>query len=244
MIPNKVVYCGGWNTPDTLMYHWLEPLEKALDVDIVSLPYPGYNGIKGGIEDWNVENVLQQWADQVDENTLIIGWSLGGMLAALLADRINCLGLVTLASNIKFQGDKSWQMPTAVFNSFKKRFTRNPQKTSRMFWELQAQGESDVEQALAHLSNHYESFNYELTCLTESLEQLGKIDLSGLQFECPSLHLFAEQDALVPIEAARQWQKLYPDTAVAIIPGSHLMLEQSGVIKMIGEWVINIPEKE
>ena len=190
---------------------WQPLLEKLDGVfgKTVNIELPGF-GARAG-EPWpNTDTLLAQLDGQLPEDCLLIGWSLGGMLAVRLAAASQKVrALVTLASNGSFVARDDWPgMNDQIFADFCRAQRAVPEKNLSRFCGLQARGDADMRSLLKTLKSWQpasipHSWSAALDCL-------GELDnralLPGL--EIPALHIFGEGDALVPVAAARQLASL------------------------------------
>ncbi|WP_347018824.1 hydrolase [Acinetobacter calcoaceticus] len=157
----------------------------------------------------NIFNVLdssfQEQLDLVAEGDVVIGWSLGGQLAAYLVDSFyKSTGLtktlITLASNPCFVANTNWQtaMPVDVFSQFKTSFLQNQQATLKRFYYLITQGSAQAKKDWLNMQNIANPPSYEL--LLQGLEMLEHLNLVDnlKNYSGPQLHLFAEQDGVIP----------------------------------------------
>jgi len=225
------------------MQRWLLPFANELAVSIEPLQYPGYESeVSNG--NWDVYRLIESWSPQIDKNTLVIGWSLGGMLALLLAQRVSCGAVVTLASNVCFQGNNNWQMPTSQFDSFLKRFKRFPEKTNLSFWQLQVSGAKQPERLVALLEQYHQQFDADQTSLVDSLMLLGSLDVQSASLSCPHLSLFASADALVPISALEEMKTRFPNVMVRSVDGCHLIGEHPKTFDEIKTWLFSISNQK
>ncbi|WP_078085243.1 malonyl-ACP O-methyltransferase BioC [Microbulbifer mangrovi] len=156
------------------------------------------------------EQLLAELETQLPEDCLLLGWSLGGMLAVQLAARSRKVrALVTIAANACFSERDQWPgMPPAVFDNFCVSQQQQPEKNWQRFCGLQARGDREMRSLLKTLKSWQPaefptSWNRSLTCL-------GEIDNRHLlpALKIPALHIFGEQDALVPAVAAQQLHEL------------------------------------
>lgn len=166
------------------------------------------------------DNLVHVLASQLpDEPVMLVGWSMGGMLALQLAaehpERV--LGVVTLASNGRFVANEQWPeaMNPATFAAFYQGITEQPSKTLNQFALLCAGG-SDNRKAMA--KNLGEQLQPQPSLLP-LLKLLGELDVSEAleHLHGPTLCLFGEADLLVPVDAAQR----FPQHRTMIHHGGH-----------------------
>lgn len=164
---------------------------------------------------------LQQSIARLPSNCVLVGWSLGGMLATALAalapDKVR--GLVTVSTNVSFVQTPRWRfaMPVETFAEFGQAFRADADKTFKRFCALQAQGDNEhraVRSALAQFA----PVAHQKSRWAESLEWLGELNHEALLLDppLPSLHIFGDGDALVPVVAAAHYPP-HPKTQIAVI---------------------------
>ncbi|MFW1761275.1 hydrolase [Acinetobacter calcoaceticus] len=192
-LQNKILLITGWGVG-------IEPLEslklhlqqESLDVQLVN------------IFDVLTESFQKQFNLLNDVDT-VIGWSLGGQLAAYLVDSFyKSTGLtktlITLASNPCFVANTNWQtaMPADVFSQFKASFLQNQQATLKRFYYLITQGSAQAKKDWLNMQNIANPPSYEL--LLQGLEMLEHLNLVDnlKNYSGPQLHLFAQQDGVIP----------------------------------------------
>lgn len=192
-LQNKILLITGWGVG-------IEPLEslklhlqqESLDVQLIN------------IFDVLAESFQKQFNLLNDVDT-VIGWSLGGQLAAYLVDSFyKSTGLtktlITLASNPCFVANTNWQtaMPADVFSQFKASFLQNQQATLKRFYYLITQGSAQAKKDWLNMQNIANPPPYEL--LLQGLEMLEHLNLVDnlKNYSGPQLHLFAQQDGVIP----------------------------------------------
>lgn len=189
----------------------------------------------------SLETDLSRLAQQLKPGVLI-GWSLGGMLAVQLNRRFpeHFPRIATLASNACFVERKDWSpaMPGDTFKTFYQSFRDEPEKTLKRFALLVTQGSAQARRMSRELQ--WDTLTEEQRL--HGLAILGMLDnrvalRSPLQ---PMLHCFAAQDALVPVAAAEAIAALHPSSRVVINDqASHgLPLEQpQWLAAEIADWL-------
>lgn len=200
-----LVLIHGWAADSRYWQPLVDELCPRYDVQTVDLP--GFGDSAAG--NWELESVLVALAATLPERCVLVGWSLGGMLAVLLAHRRpKCVvGLVTIATNACYVARPSWPnaMPEDTFDAFGSAFADDPSLCLRRFAGLQAHGDSEA-RAMSRLLREWQRIPDErqVANWSDSLGLLKALDLRrALQsLEQPSLHLFGAGDALVPATAA------------------------------------------
>lgn len=212
----------GWHSPTSVLTDWLSPWAAEQQVQLHPVYYPGYDGTSGNADQWQPESLSASLLKQLPADVVLLGWSLGGMLADWLAGQsgYQARAIITLGSNVQFQGSADWQMPAREFDSFRRRFEKRPEKTLQAFSQLQVQG-SDVPQQ-AWLAEQLSHVSIDPEAADASLALLGELDLSLHRPACPELHLLGKQDALVPAICEERWQEVRGEDSVQVLPGNHL----------------------
>ena len=197
----------------------LQPLAEALGPRVQIAPLPRLATAR-----------VDDWLDALDRclprDAWLVGWSLGGMLASLLAARrgAGCPGLITCASNVRFVAASSWPQAMLVetFTAFREAYGANPSVTLKRFAMLCSQGAVEPKALSRQLQGVVDGSDS-----STGLELLGQLDtLSALRsFAGPQLHLFAGADGLVPVQVADAVQDALADACVQVIAqASHAMV--------------------
>jgi hypothetical protein len=151
-LQNKILLITGWGVGiEPLESLKLHLQEESFDVQLIN------------IFDVLTESFQKQFNLLNDVDT-VIGWSLGGQLAAYLVDSFyKSTGLtktlITLASNPCFVANTNWQtaMPADVFSQFKASFLQNQQATLKRFYYLITQGSAQAKKRLAKHAKYSKS---------------------------------------------------------------------------------------
>ncbi len=214
----NLILLHGWGCDSRTWQPLLPALEKIARVTPLDLPGFGKSPALNG---FSVPHVLNDLAANIPDGSVVVGWSLGGMLAVQLAAQFpkKVRALITLAANAKFVASEDYPgaMPAAVNREFNLAFARESHTSVKLFSGLLAQGDADERQLLKKLRQQIPA-EFSPQWL-QALELLSVLDnraaLSALKQPC--LHLLAEKDALVPIAAAASLAQLNPAHKIAII---------------------------
>lgn len=221
----SVVLISGWAMPAMAM----ETLATALDADhrrVSVVQLPGLVEEPSGRYDW--ESMLAYIDLHLfDKPVVLVGWSLGGMLASLYASRYpeNVAGVVTLATNACFVKRSDWPaaMEPAMFAGFQAGMTDSAEATLQQFAMLCSAGSKDRKGRARELQSLLAETDQEASVLQSLLQLLGESDLRSVlaDLRCPVIHILGKNDALVPDSAARQLADTYPRHRVQLVDGGH-----------------------
>lgn len=219
---DPIVLLHGWGCDSRTWQPLLPYLQQSGEV--IAIDLPGF-GDSPMVQEFNLETVLALIERHLPERAVLIGWSLGGMLALSLAQRLpeTVTRVITLAANTKFvaSGDYPAAMSRAINKQFNHGFSTDAQTTLKRFGGLLAQGDSNERALLKtlraqqplHVTNH----NWQ-----EALTLLAQLDnrAAFAQLSQAGLHLFGETDALVPVSAAQALASLNIQQQVEVIAGA------------------------
>lgn len=197
----------------------------------------------------DVRKLVDTLAEQLPESCLICGWSLGGMLAAQLADHYpkKVLGLITLASNAKFiknedaldketlnkntlneaMSNEEWPeaMPLSTFEAFFSLLKRNTKQALKRFSLLEVHGDNNAKEQLLYLQNI--AVDVDPAVLEAGLDLLANMNnITTLNnIDCPTLYCFGSKDALVPVSTVPLFEaRINSKSKIACLEGrGHLL---------------------
>ncbi|WP_394172931.1 pimeloyl-ACP methyl ester esterase BioH [Thalassotalea litorea] len=216
-----IVFIHGWGLNSAIFAPVSKRLSEHFQVIGVDLPGFGLNH-QNAPDDYALDTVTEQvaatLAQQLPGKAVIVGWSLGGLVATQLTLRYPQLvsGLVSLCSTPKFSADDHWPgIESQLLTSFHAALADDAQKTINNFLKLQAMGSEHVRQdikTIRALINEYP--NASITTLDHSLNLLEQVDLRAklVNVSVPVLRMYGRLDALVPKKVISQVDKLWPDT--------------------------------
>lgn len=213
----------GWGGSRELWRPLLASLRDWANVTLVDLP--GLNPLLPLVADQDLDALLPRIADAAPAGGVVLGWSLGGQLAAELAHRFpqRVEALVTVCSNPRFVAGGDWPgMSPELFAQFRDAVAQDPVDSLRRFAGLQAAGASRKRPLLRELQTALPR-QPDAAILT-GLGWLAALDTRATLrvLEQPQLHLFSGADGLVPAGVAPAVRGLLGPGAVDRLPcGSH-----------------------
>ena len=191
------------------------------------LDLPGH----GGTPVEPMFNSLKAWSDaafaSVPENSIWLGWSLGGMVAlqAAIEQPRKVRGLILIATNARFCQSAAW--PCAVQGQVLEGFATSLELdylgTLTRFLALQARGDVHARDTVRVLRQQLaEGGQPDPKALCAGLSILRESDLvSRLEaLTCPVLLIGGEYDMLVPEAALQRMAKNIPQAQLHIIKGA------------------------
>ncbi|MGQ9374323.1 hydrolase [Acinetobacter tandoii] len=175
-------------------------------------------------------DVLQQHVELAHRFDVIMGWSLGGQLATLLVQQLEQQYaeqkiLINFASNPCFVAQATWStaMPQETFKQFKLSFQQDAVATLKRFGFLVCQGADSAKKDFIQMQKLIKS--QPISLLEQGLVLLEQLNLAKTlaHYTGKQLHVFAQQDALVPCEIIPNMQQLLAENVkvVSIEHASH-----------------------
>ncbi len=208
-----LVFLHGWAQSQQIWFMQREQFPDALFLNL-----PGH----GGAEDADADQWVNAIAEQLpEEPCLLVGWSLGGMLAIQIAaafpNRIAALALVSTTP--RFKASNGWMHGSSdeIFEGFKVAISSGSPKALSRFFALMLHGEEINRRdynAIAKAAIDREK-GVSPSGLEEGLKLLEQLDLRPLISDIlqATLLMHGENDAVVPVEAGR-WlaEQIQPPT--------------------------------
>ncbi|WP_299582321.1 malonyl-ACP O-methyltransferase BioC [uncultured Microbulbifer sp.] len=205
----NLVFLHGWGGDNGPWQPLLEAVREQLGVPLRCIELPGFGERRD--EPWQQQEVLlQQLYHALPQNCVLVGHSLGGMLAVQLAsmrEQRKICGIVTISANACFVEQGDWPgMPQRTFERFRIAFVQDPYAIWERFCALQSHGDNAMRALLKHLKGRRPNINAD-TWL-HALDCLSRLDNRNLlqSLAVPALHMFGKRDALVPLAAVEEIQ--------------------------------------
>ncbi|WP_280561684.1 alpha/beta fold hydrolase [Chromohalobacter sp. 48-RD10] len=193
----RLVLLSGWGCDARLWQaldgHW------SPEVDVETPDWPGY-GDRAALDDpVSLESLADAMANDLPSNAVWVGWSLGGLLAGALIDRLPPPhALVLLGIGERFTHPQG--VSAADLTNFRDAFQRNPEATRSHFLRWQLGGEPSPRNAHRRLRALLgDEVSADTATLAAGLTQLAEIDnIQRLATPpCPVHRLAGEADPLL-----------------------------------------------
>lgn len=199
---HPLVFLHGWGQSERI---WFRQRHDFPDATFINLP--GH----GGVADAAPEQWSQIVAEQLpDEPAVLVGWSLGGMLAMEVACRWpeRCAAIALISSTPSFRQRDGWEhgCDQQVFSDFEQAVASQSPKTMSRFFALMMHGDNLSRSAYNTLAREAVNKQSPTTAagIKAGLELLSTIDLRAQldALSMPTLIIHGKQDAIVPFAAS------------------------------------------
>lgn len=220
-----IVLLHGWAMNGDVWEGILPTLNKHFRTTIVDLP--GHGRSIDSLANYSLKNITAALAKALPQKAILIGWSLGGMVATQFTldfpQRVNKLVLV--ASAPQFVRDHSWPDGTdaEVLDGFADGLKQNYQQTIKRFIAIQAMGSDHAREEQRTLRERvFRHGNPQPAALEGGLNILRYENLRPrlAEIQCPTLLIAGEHDALFRRAAAEKTQALINAAELSVIPGA------------------------
>ena len=224
-----LVLLHGWGNHAGVWQPLIQVLQRCYCIQVIDLP--GYGRSPGSEQSWQMPNLIEMLINTAPERAVWCGWSLGGTLATAVADYL-CIqpqpaitGLITLCTNPRFVREEGWSeaMSKPLFEVFSQGLKTFPGQTLKRFQGLMVKGGIHTRENLQTLKWISAQANMpSMETLTASLKLLKSSDnrLAITSLSIPQLHVFGDNDALVPASVCDHVQLLNSKAQVVLIKGA------------------------
>jgi len=201
-----LVLLHGWGVNHAVWSRLLELLPA--DQPVLALDLPGYGLDRQVPTPYSLAAVARQVAVQIPPDSLLLGWSLGGLIASqiALAEPAKVRALALLASSPCFMAQNEWPgMSAQVLQQFAQSLSTDLALTVERFLAIQSMGSNTARQDTRLLKQAVLALPLpEAAVLAAGLDLLQQCDvrdqLAGLTM--PVTYCFGRLDSLVPVRIA------------------------------------------
>lgn len=216
-----VVLIHGWGLNHAIWQPVVDAL--ATDYQVLALDLPGYGLTTHYPEPYRLEAITDQLAAQVPAQSFVLGWSLGGLVATMLALRhpAKVRSLALVASSPCFLQQPDWPgMNAQVMQQFAGSLSANLALTVERFLAIQAMGSTTARHDIKQLKQAVLSLPLpQANVLAAGLEILATTDLRSelAKLSMPLFGCFGRLDSLVPVAMTTQLAELAPKTQISVL---------------------------
>jgi pimeloyl-[acyl-carrier protein] methyl ester esterase len=210
-----LVLLHGWGMNSGAFERWIPLLKEECRVTLIDLPGFGVNNHLVP-ELYSLETICEHIYRALPDNAILVGWSLGGLVAQFIASRRPdaLRGLITIASTPYFVQTHGWPgIRQDILSTFSKQLTRSYDKTLERFLAIQAMGSDNPRQEVKTLKQQIKQYpDPSAVALAAGLDILGEGDVRSElhKIKVPTLRLYGKRDTLVPVSAVDAIHALHP----------------------------------
>ena len=212
----------GWGMNANIWQPILGLLSEQQRARVNTLNLPGYAG-EPNLSNYDLPSLAKWLDDKISQPAIVIGWSLGGLVAQQFAldfpEKVLRLGLI--GSSPKFLADDNWPgIKPEVLGLFASQLVKSHNKTIERFLAIQALGSDTAKQDIKQIRDLVLAAQEpEAVALSEGLKLLETQDLRARwnSLHCPIYCLFGRLDSLVPNRAIELIAELAPELELDVI---------------------------
>lgn len=203
----NLVFLHGWGVNSGVWQPLIDILKEEFCITTVDLPGYGLNHQQLPTT-YNLEAVATMVAERLPEKCILIGWSLGGLVAQQIAYCYpqKLKKLILICSSPRFSKNVSWPgIDPKILDLFTQQLHQDPTKTLARFLAVQAMGSANARQEAKTIKLAVQKYPVPSSvALAEGLQLLQNIDLRE-QFSTllvPCQIFLGRFDTLVPKDVA------------------------------------------
>lgn len=198
----SLVLIHGWGFNADIFAPIIASLQDNYNLLLFDLPGHGRSDfIAGGLEQW-----LDAILPIIPKNSIVVGWSLGGLLAIKIAEKIALKKLVLLASTPCFVAKNDWKYGIASnnFSKFSQELNIDITKGLQKFIRLQTRNIKHIKTINASIAQYPAT----IAALNQGLDILLATDLRDnfINLKCPKDVILGKYDTLVNAKIIK-WYK-------------------------------------
>jgi len=226
----KLTLIHGWGAQNAVWQDWAKDyLADYYQLHLIELP--GF-GRSACVNNQDSDQLLaQNWINEIvaamPENTHLLGWSLGGLLAQQIAIQHSekVASLICLASTPRFtqNDDWKWAVSPKLMADFMHSVQADSTATLKSFWTLQMQGSDLPRVQIRQFVKRMQDYQIpKLSGLTQGLRLLKYFDFrdQASELQMPVLWLLGEHDPLIPQAFISEFSTIQRQAEVQILEGA------------------------
>ena len=217
----SLVLLHGWAFNSDIFQSLIDKYKANYRITVIDLPGHGRSkDIDGNIENWCDELIKL-----IPEQSILLGWSLGGLLSTYIASQIEISKLILVAASPCLINNKNWHygINIEVFNQFAINLKNDSTKSLKRFVSLQSKDKSQLQELYKSIQKYPASNN----ALNNGLEIIINSDLRDIykDIAVPKTTILGSLDTLVPVKI-KEWYETV---------GSQTFIIHSGHLPFIGK---------
>lgn len=198
-----IVFIHGWGVNSGVWQPCVDHFSARYQVITIDLPGFGSNA-DTQLQPYSIEHMAEIIQAKLAQPAVIIGWSLGGLVATAIAHayRHKVKALITVASSPLFVEGNDWPgIKANVLQLFHRQLAEDSRKTIDNFLKIQAMGSPHIRRDIKKIHDLVMAYPLpsQLT-LSQSLAFLQTTDQRQIlsEINVPFLRIYGAMDSLVP----------------------------------------------
>jgi len=193
----KVIMIPGWGFTHEIWLELAQSISKYHTVLLCDLPGMGMNKNIGCD---NINELLEIFQNSFPSNCSWLGWSFGGMLGLLFADKYknNVDSIIMINTTLKWVATNTWPgMLPIHWHNFKHLYSTQPYKC--LSWFARQQNPSEKREHIENIKTHlYASHDANGEILSSYLNMVGDIDLREVKCKLKITCIYGRVDKILP----------------------------------------------
>ncbi|CAL4324452.1 Pimeloyl-[acyl-carrier protein] methyl ester esterase [Buchnera aphidicola (Periphyllus testudinaceus)] len=216
-----LIFIHGLGFNKKIWYFFKKKFEKKFLINTLNLHTP-YKKNNFNIE---LKKFIKNKISQIPKNSILIGWSIGGIIATLISlkEKNKILLLITIASSPCFKKKKNWPgINNYQIDQMKKKLLYNYKNSIKNFINFQKNNENEKKiKILYEKLIHMKKINN--SSLEFNIKILKKIDLRNMlkKIKIPIIRIYGSLDNIVPIKISKILDNLLKKKSYIIKKSNH-----------------------
>ena len=212
----SLVLLHGWAFNSDIFQSLIDKYKAHYRITVIDLPGHGRSrDIDGNIESWCNELIKI-----IPERSILLGWSLGGLLSTYIASQIEIRKLILVAATPCLINNENWNygISSEVFDQFAINLKNDSTKSLKRFVSLQSKDKSQLQELYKSIQKYPASHS----ALNTGLEIIINSDLRDIykDIAVPKTTILGSLDTLVPVKIKEWFEAVGSKTS--IIRSGHL----------------------
>jgi pimeloyl-[acyl-carrier protein] methyl ester esterase len=220
----NIVLLHGWGMNRAVWQLVQDALNTEPDLCVQAINLPGFGGASWNRDSYELREVSDRLAEQLPNNSVLVAWSMAGLLAIDIATRYRdkVAKIVFVGSSPFFVQEVAWAgIKPEVLEQFMHSLLSSPAKTVERFLAIQAMGSEHSKEDIKRLKSWLsEETAPSEVALSGGLKLLKECDLRAnfAALNIPIYGIFGRLDALVPVKVVESLKALNPNFCPEILP--------------------------
>jgi pimeloyl-[acyl-carrier protein] methyl ester esterase len=212
----SLVLLHGWAFNSDIFQSLIDKYKANYRITVIDLPGHGRSkDIDGNIESW-----CNELTKIIPEQSILLGWSLGGLLSTYIASQIEISKLILVAATPCLLNNENWNygISSEVFDQFAINLKNDSTKSLKRFVSLQSKDKSQLQELYKSIQKYPASHS----ALNTGLEIIINSDLRDIykDIAVPKTSILGSLDTLVPVKIHQWYEAVGSQTF--IIRSGHL----------------------